>query len=411
MTATHGSCDGSSKGSDRRRFLGLAATTAVAANLGSSSVRASSMPVDQDAPLPSIVLGKTGATVSRLGMGTSWTVQPSFVQAAIAAGVKYIDTSESYENGTVERTLGTVFERTGQRKDVFLVTKNTGFRLKADPVVFEQRLRASLDRLKTDYTDAYYLHGLQGAQIPLLFDAGVKKAFEDLKKAGKIRYAGLSCHDSRLVDVIEAAAKCGWIDQIMIQYNYRTMNSDAIKRAIDAASAAKLGIIAMKTQGGAGEFREGDANRAFTTYLDKGFKKEQAAIKAVFADERIHVVVSEMTNRDMLKDNMAASKEPLTAKQASQLEQHRQMTSRLYCHGCGHLCETAAKGVPVATVLRYLRYYSVYGKRAEARALYQALPPVARDLAQADLAAAERACPHGLAVTELVQIADRKLGS
>jgi hypothetical protein len=64
----------------------------------------------------------------------------------------------------------------------------------------------------------------------------------------------------------------------------------------------------------------------------------------------------------------------------------------------------------VATVLRYLRYYAAYGKRSEARALYQALPAEARDLARADLAAAERACPRGLPVANLVQLADTHLG-
>jgi predicted aldo/keto reductase-like oxidoreductase len=143
--------------------------------------------------------------------------------------------------------------------------------------------------------------------------------------------------------------------------------------------------------------------------VSKGFNAPQAAIKAVFADERFQVVVSEMTNRTHLRENMAAAQAPLGVKEARLLEEYRQRTAHLYCHGCGHLCETAAKGVPVATVLRYLRYYSAYGKRQEARALYQALPPQARDLAAADLAAAERACPHGLPVVELIGMADRRL--
>ena len=114
-----------------------------------------------------------------------------------------------------------------------------------------------------------------------------------------------------------------------------------------------------------------------------------------------------MTNRDMLKENMEAVANPLSKKEARILEEHRAKTAHLYCHGCGDLCETAAKGVPVATVLRYLRYYTVYGKRSEARALYQALPAEARDLGAADLAAAEKACPHGLPIVELIGRADR----
>jgi predicted aldo/keto reductase-like oxidoreductase len=231
-----------------------------------------------------------------------------------------------------------------------------------------------------------------------------------MKRSGKIRFCGLSCHDGRLPEVVEAAAKCGWIDQIMIQYNFRTMSADAVRRAVDAASKANLGIVAMKTQGGAGQFKGGGGlSPKFNEFRAAGIKQEQAAIKAVFADERIHAVVSEMTNREQLRENSAATREPITPKQSRLLEEHRQRTAHLYCHGCGHLCETAAKGVPVATVLRYLRYYEVYGKREQARALYQALPPEARDLAMADLAAAEAACPHGLAVAQLVQIADRRL--
>ena len=51
--------------------------------------------------------------------------------------------------------------------------------------IFEDHLNASLERLKTDYVDCYYIHGLAGNQIELLRDPGVKAAFEALKKQGK----------------------------------------------------------------------------------------------------------------------------------------------------------------------------------------------------------------------------------
>lgn len=397
-----GSCGG-----NRRRFLKTAAAVGPALAAAEGALAAA------PAPVPTITLGKTGQTVTRLGMGSSWSVDPSFVQALLASGVRYIDTAEGYERGKSEKTIGEVLARTGKRKEVYLVTKcHAPRKIAGDMDVtkyFEQRLVQSLERLQTDYTDAYFMHGMTGEQIPLLFNPAVKAAFETLKKSGKIKFVGFSCHDPRLPEIVEAAAKCGWIDQMMIQFNYRTMDADTVRRAVDAASKANIGLVAMKTQGGAGSFKEVAASTKFAEFVEKGFKKEQAAIKTVFADHRIQVVVSEMTNRDMLRENLAATREPLTEKQSRLLEEHRQRTAHLYCHGCGHLCETAAKGVPVATVLRYLRYYEVYGKRQEARALYQALPPEARDLASADLQAAQAACPHGLPVAQLVQIADRRM--
>ena len=109
-------------GGSRRQFLKTAAAA------GGAAAVASADSVWADAPastLPMVTLGKTGQKVPALGMGTSWDLAPSFVQAALHAGVRYIDTSESYEGGNCETTLGEVLERTKMRKDVYLVTKNS----------------------------------------------------------------------------------------------------------------------------------------------------------------------------------------------------------------------------------------------------------------------------------------------
>ena len=68
--------------------------------------------------MPTVTLGRTGQKVTILGMGTSWALSPSFVQAALYSGVRYIDTSEVYENTRAEKIIGEVLDRTGARKDV-----------------------------------------------------------------------------------------------------------------------------------------------------------------------------------------------------------------------------------------------------------------------------------------------------
>jgi len=405
--------DPTSEGS-RRHFLKAAVATGGAAAVASTDSAWAQEPAAPAPPaVPTVTLGKTGQKVTILGMGTSWDVAPSFVQAALHSGVRYIDTSETYENGGSERRLGEVLERTGMRKDVYLVTKNSRSKAGGPQAItrYETRLNASLERLRTDYIDCYYLHGVEGREIPLFRDPDVKAAFEKLKKSGKIRFCGLSCHDTRLPEIVTAAAECGWIDQIMIQYNYRTMQADPIRRALDVAVKANLGIVVMKTQGGAGSFREVGPSPKFQEFVEKGSKKEEAAIKTVFSDHRIHTVVSEMTNRDMLRENIGASRDhTLTLRERKMLEEHRLATAHLYCHGCSQHCEPAAGGVAVGEILRYLRYHEVYGKRQRARELYQALPPQARNLAQADLNAAQAACPHGLPIVELIHRADRQMG-
>jgi uncharacterized protein len=403
---------GSYGGDNRRAFLKSAAVASGAAALVPSLSQAQE-PEKAQQSLPLVTLGKTGQKVPVLGMGTSWDLAPRFVQAAIFAGVRYIDTSENYEQGNCELTIGKVLERTKMRKDIYLVTKNGRAKIGGSGAfaAYEKRLNASLERLRTDYVDCYYLHGVEGREIPLLSDPDVKSAFEKLKKMGKIKFCGLSCHDRRLPEIVTAAAESGWIDQIMIQYNYRTMNTEAVRRALDAAAKANLAVVAMKTQGGAGSFKEGADASKFKEFVEKGFDKHEAAIKTVFSDQRVHCVVSEMTNTDMLKQNMSASRDhALSLRDQKLLEEYRLATAHLYCHGCGHHCEPAAGGVAVADIMRYLRYHEVYGKRQRARELYQALTPEARNLATADLAAAQAACPHGVQVVDLLHRAEREMG-
>lgn len=401
-------CNGS-RGGNRRRFLQT--TAAAGAALATGTALQAAPPADGETAVPKVTLGRTGQKVTKLGMGTSWALSPSFVQLALFSGVRYIDTSESYENTVAEKVVGEVIERTKMRKDLYLVTKNAAFRTAKGANaarIFEDHLNASLERLRTDYVDCYYLHGVSGNQIAIMKDPAVKAAFEKLKKSGKIKFIGLSCHDAMLPEIMEAAVELGWFDQMMIKYNFREVGKkdrhDDLQRAIDKASKANIGLVAMKTQGGSVNFPD-----KMKTLEAKGYKKEVAAIKTVWQDQRMQVVVSEMTNRSDLRENIAASRDELTPKEARLLEEYRLKTAHLYCHGCGHLCETAAHGVPVADVLRFMRYYEVYGKREAARSLYQALPNAARPVADSRLDLVDAACPHGLPVAELLRKADRLL--
>ena len=227
--------------------------------------------------------------------------------------------------------------------------------------MFEQRLSASLDRLKTDHVDCYYLHGLAGDQIELLRDPGVKAAFESLKKQGKTHFCGLSCHDARLPEILSAAADCGWIDQVMFKYNFRDVGGrdrhDDLQRAIDKAAKANLGLIAMKTQGGAINFPD-----KMKQLEEKGFKKEVAAVKSVWMDGRIHVAVSEMTTRSDLRENVAASAGPaLSSREQKLLDDYRtdhgpsllpRLRAPLRDRGPGRSCR---HGSALLAVLRGLR--------------------------------------------------------
>ncbi len=166
MEGFQGSCGG-----NRRRFL----KTAAAAGPVLTAASPCSRPTRA---LPSITLGKTGQKVSRLGMGSSWTIEPSFVQPLhLASGVTYIDTAEGYENGgKSERTIGArCYSGPASARMCSWSPRLTpparsaaiseGFALLRDG----RPGRSPRAAAQTDYIDSYFMHGLTGApRFPLL---------------------------------------------------------------------------------------------------------------------------------------------------------------------------------------------------------------------------------------------------
>ena len=289
------------------------------------------------------------------------------------------------------------------RKDVYLVSKCNKYSNAQDEGAlgghFESHLNASLERLRTDHVDCYYIHGIQrqegrpGPGIDMLRDPGVKAAFEALKKAGKIRFAGLSCHDARLPEILEVAAEVGWIDQVMIKFNFRDVGGkdryDDLNRAIDKASKANIGLVAMKTQSGAAPFpatkkeleEKGvkiknlhPTEKRVVEMLEKDFKREVAAIKTVWMDGRMQVVVSEMTNRDRPRERRRQpSRSPRRRPGSWKSTARRPHTSIATAAATSARPPPRASPSPPCSAI--YRYYEAYGKREQASALTRRSPP------------------------------------
>jgi aryl-alcohol dehydrogenase-like predicted oxidoreductase len=129
------------------------------------------------------------------------------VDAAIAAGITFIDTADVYGNrGGSERLLGETLGT--RRKDVVLATKfglpmDEAGRLKgASRAYVTTAVEQSLKRLKTEWIDLYYLHRPDPA-TPI---EETLRALEDLVRQGKVRFTGCSnLSGPQLADSFEIA--------------------------------------------------------------------------------------------------------------------------------------------------------------------------------------------------------------
>ncbi len=279
------------------RFAGLAGLggfAAVTLPRGVSAAEPAALPALPQ--VPRRVLGKTGQTIPILlmggGMGFDQKFDPRLAEC-LRFGVNYFDVADCYAGGSAEIGLGNFVEKTGKRKEMWITTKSDAH----DPLGMVKILDRSLGRLKTDYVDLFFLHGLKDPQflVPELGQASAK-----LKKEGKIRFFGFSCHDNTVAELLTKAAGLPWIDAIMFKYNFRDFGDQALNAAMDACHKANVGLIAMKTQGSAVTF----ADRV-NKFEGGKFSHHQAVLKAVWDDPRITAAVSHMDTLEKLKANIA----------------------------------------------------------------------------------------------------------
>ena len=286
------------------------------------------------------------------------------------------------------------------RKRIFLVTKTHAW----DTAGMSEDLNLSLERLQTDYIDLFFMHSVSsGGEL-----TNDKKTWaEKQKAAGKVRFFGFSTH-SNMEACMLAASRLGWIDGIMMRYNYRLMHTDEMQRATDACAEAGIGLTAMKSQGGGQVKSDTEAELKLAgRFLKKGFTDAQAKLKAVWEQPNIASICTEMPNMTLLMSNVAAAmdKTKLSSTDRNLLQQYARQTRSDYCAGCTEICESATKEkVPIGDVLRYLMYSRSYGDRDHASAEYRKIPKNIRaGLTKVDYSLAEKKCPRNMAIARLMQ--------
>jgi predicted aldo/keto reductase-like oxidoreductase len=274
--------------------LGASASAAAAFDFSAGEARAAVKKV------PRRVLGKTKQSIPILlvggGSGFRGGIDPR-IELGLRHGANYIDTARVYAAGSSERNAGSALEKLKARNATWITSKTP----KWSAAGFAQDVALSLSTLKTSFIDLYFLHALN--DLDPLNDRELVKTMERLRKEGKIRFFGFSCHHGNVVELLHAAAQRSFVDAVMFKYSFRDYGNAELNKAIDAAHKAGVGLIAMKTQSSEAGFQD-----AWRNFEKTGkWNKHQAVLKAVWEDQRISAAVSHMENLTQMKENLAAA--------------------------------------------------------------------------------------------------------
>jgi aryl-alcohol dehydrogenase-like predicted oxidoreductase len=198
-------------------------------------------------------LGRSGVLVSPLCLGAMnfggvTTEEDSFaiMQKAVDAGINFFDTANVYNDGNSERAVGKFLKQRNLRDEIVLATKvfgRVGDRPNDGGGTRYHIIKAcddSLQRLQTDHIDLYQLHRppLTHSQEETL------RAFDDLIRAGKVRYIGCSTHPAWMVmEALSISDKYGLNRYISEQPPYNLLDRRIENELIPLCQKYEFAII------------------------------------------------------------------------------------------------------------------------------------------------------------------------
>jgi aryl-alcohol dehydrogenase-like predicted oxidoreductase len=240
-----------------------------------------------------LVLG-AGSFGTRWGHGAEPDEARRIFDAYAEAGGNFIDTANGYQFGQSEEILGDLL--TGRREDFVLATK---FTLNAERnanilVTGNSRksmvasIEASLKRLKTDRIDLYWVHMSDGV-TPI---EEIVRGFDDLVRAGKILYAGLSDFPAwRVARAVTIAELRGAAPIAGLQVEHSLVERTTEQELLPAGRALGLGVVAWSPLGGGlltGKYRQGEKGRR-EGLGGRVFQDENSAQRSAILDTLIAV--------------------------------------------------------------------------------------------------------------------------
>jgi aryl-alcohol dehydrogenase-like predicted oxidoreductase len=387
-------------------------------------------------------LGRTGFEVSDISMGGTRNRDSNVVRYAYDCGVNYFDTGESYGGGESEKLIGEAMKFM-DRKRIFITTKiHIGEGDNEETVL--DRFRKCQERLKVDYIDAFFLHGVSDAAV--LDHAGFHSATDRLKAEGRLRFIGLSSHGARwgrgasMEDVLCAAAEDGRFDLMLLIYSF--MNREAGEKVLAACKKKNIGTTAMKTTPGVLKVEPFDPEnpterqaQMIERYRKRGMTEERIAermqrgverqkeakektesfakkyriktddqlrrvsIRWVLKNPDMHTVCVSFSDFDLIDKVVPLSGTKLSRADSLFLDEYRQAFDDQYCrHGCSACIARCPRRVPVSTVMRYAYYFECQHREKDAIGKYALLKGRDASRCAACDAPCSGSCPYGVDV-------------
>ena len=363
--------------------------------------------------------------LSRLGMGTmrlpvidgkssdiNEKEVAEMVDIAIENGVNYFDTAWMYHRGNSEAVIGRALARY-PRESFYLATKFPGFSLKQvenKEEIFETQLK----RCGVEYFDFYLFHSLTSENIDWYIDKkyGILDYLLEQKRLGRIKHLGFSAHASYddLVRFLDANGE--YMEFCQLQVNYLDWTFQSAKEKVELMRSRGIPVWVMEpVRGGSlASLPENDEKALKAMRPDESIAAW--SFRFLQSVEGIDVILSGMSNREQLTDNLGTFSEekPLNEKEMSTLLGIAdRMITRVPCTECRYCTEYCPRELDIP---KLLKVYNLYGSTVSGRVDPDDLEGIEEDkLPDSCIGcrACESVCPQGIKVSEVLAELNSKI--
>jgi aryl-alcohol dehydrogenase-like predicted oxidoreductase len=208
-----------------------------------------------------VKFGGTGLEVSKICLGCmtfgdpdrgnhAWTqgeeASRPLIRQALEAGINFLDTANTYSDGSSEEIVGRAIRDFSRREEIVLATKVFN-RMRPGPngaglsrkAIFDE-IDNSLRRLGTDYVDLYQIHRFD----PTTPIEETLEALHDIVKAGKARYIGASSmYAWQFAKMINTSKANGWTPFVSMQDHLNLLYREEEREMLPFCQDQKIAVI------------------------------------------------------------------------------------------------------------------------------------------------------------------------
>lgn len=197
--------------------------------------------------IPQRTLGKTGVSVTVLGLGGEGILRThgndrqayALINRALDLGITYFESARAYAGSEVY--YGKALQE--RRKDIFLCSKSHA----RDKKGALSHLHETLRNMQTDHLDLWQVHDVRTEQdIAAIFRrGGAIEAFTEARDKGLVRFIGVTGHHDPLI--IRTCIELFDFDTVLIPVNpgepaYKSF----LEQVVPLAKERNMGIVGMK---------------------------------------------------------------------------------------------------------------------------------------------------------------------